>query len=145
MFTLYVESLSLTQVDEIMCVNREREGDGHSTEKGGPQKTKETEEDSLQFFPSPYQHTDSDITDTDVSGVQPMDHTFSSTCTPEWCKKDREVSMCCDPFKQKNGEFALNIENEWILSIQEVCVLYRLKVEQSHRLVMLLYPKKCWR
>ncbi|KAI2657235.1 LIM and calponin homology domains-containing protein 1 [Labeo rohita] len=86
-----IVEMRTAKVDEIMCVNREREGDGHSTEKGGPQKTKETEEDSLQFFPSPYQHTDSDITDTDVSGVQPMDHTFSSTCTPEWCKKDREV------------------------------------------------------
>ncbi len=93
-------NLSLTQVDEIMRVNGER-GDGdHSNEKGGPQKNKEAEDDSLQFFPSFYQHTDSDITDTDVSGVQPMDHTLSSTCTQECCKKDRDttkVRMCCGP------------------------------------------------
>ncbi|XP_073676688.1 LIM and calponin homology domains-containing protein 1 isoform X2 [Garra rufa] len=80
------------KVDEIMRVNGEREDDSHNIEKGRPQKSREAEKDSLQFFPSPYQHTDSDITDMDVSGVQPMDHTFSSTCIPEYCKKGRDTT-----------------------------------------------------
>lgn len=98
-------NLSLTQVDEIMRLNGERENVGHSN-KGGPQKNKEAEDDSLKFFPSSYQHTDSDITDmSDVSGVQPTDHTLSSMCTQECCEKDTdttEVSMWCDSYKQKN-------------------------------------------
>ncbi|KAL1261421.1 hypothetical protein QQF64_006686, partial [Cirrhinus molitorella] len=74
------------KVDEMTVDN------GNSIKKGGPQKTKEAEEDSMQLFQSPYQHTDSDITDTDVSGVKPMDHTFSSTYTPECCKKGRDTT-----------------------------------------------------
>uniref|UniRef100_A0A673ND84 LIM and calponin homology domains-containing protein 1-like n=1 Tax=Sinocyclocheilus rhinocerous TaxID=307959 RepID=A0A673ND84_9TELE len=80
------------KVDEIMRVNGEREDSGHSNKKGVPQKNKQAEDDSLQFFPSSYQHTDSDITDTDVSGVQPTDHTLSSMCTQECCEKDKDTT-----------------------------------------------------
>ncbi|KTF87377.1 hypothetical protein cypCar_00031492, partial [Cyprinus carpio] len=80
------------KVDEIMRLNGERENVGHSN-KGGPQKNKEAEDDSLKFFPSSYQHTDSDITDmSDVSGVQPTDHTLSSMCTQECCEKDTDTT-----------------------------------------------------
>uniref|UniRef100_A0A672MLS6 LIM and calponin homology domains 1b n=1 Tax=Sinocyclocheilus grahami TaxID=75366 RepID=A0A672MLS6_SINGR len=80
------------KVDEMMRVNGEREDSGHSNMKGVPQKNKQAEDDSLQFFPSSYQHTDSDITDTDVSGVQPTDHTLSSMCTQECCEKDKDTT-----------------------------------------------------
>ncbi|XP_058653773.1 LIM and calponin homology domains-containing protein 1 isoform X3 [Onychostoma macrolepis] len=98
------------KVDEIMRVNGEREDGGHSNEKGGPQKHKEAEDDSLQFFPSSYQHTDSDITDTDVSGVQPMDHTLSSMCTQEWCEKDRDTTEVEGGTVPQVGDVAISPE-----------------------------------
>uniref|UniRef100_A0A671PXC4 LIM zinc-binding domain-containing protein n=1 Tax=Sinocyclocheilus anshuiensis TaxID=1608454 RepID=A0A671PXC4_9TELE len=114
------------KVDEIMRVNGEREDSGHSNKKGVPQKSKQAEDDSLQFFPSSYQHTDSDITDTDVSGVQPTDHTLSSMCTQECCEKDKdttEVSMCCDPYKQNNEKYQREqekLKQEWEQAQKEV-------------------------
>uniref|UniRef100_A0A8C1IFP9 LIM and calponin homology domains 1b n=1 Tax=Cyprinus carpio TaxID=7962 RepID=A0A8C1IFP9_CYPCA len=114
------------KVDEIMRLNGERENVGHSN-KGGPQKNKEAEDDSLKFFPSSYQHTDSDITDmSDVSGVQPTDHTLSSMCTQECCEKDTdttEVSMWCDSYKQKNEKYQREkekLKQEWEQAQKEV-------------------------
>ncbi|XP_052429735.1 LIM and calponin homology domains-containing protein 1 [Carassius gibelio] len=80
------------KVDEIMCVTGERKDASHSNKKGGPQKNKEAEDDYLQFFPSSYQHTASDITDTDMSGVQPTDQTLSSMCTQEYYEKDTDTT-----------------------------------------------------
>ncbi|XP_051506415.1 LIM and calponin homology domains-containing protein 1-like isoform X5 [Myxocyprinus asiaticus] len=80
------------KVDEMTRVNGEREDDVCSIEEEGrPQRDRKEEEHSLQFFPSPSQHTD--ITETDVSGVQPMD-TLTSTHMPEpdhW-KEDGEMT-----------------------------------------------------
>lgn len=96
--------LNLSQVDEGVRVNGEREEDGLSIEKTGPQRNKAEEEDSLQFFSSSYQHTDSDMTDSEVSVVQPTVHMLSSTRTAESPEKHRdttEVSMCC--YKQNKS------------------------------------------
>ncbi|XP_052010616.1 LIM and calponin homology domains-containing protein 1-like isoform X4 [Xyrauchen texanus] len=80
------------KVDEMTQVNGEREDDIRGIEeKGQPQRVIEEEEHSLQCFPSPFQHTE--IIQTDVSGVQPMD-TLSSTHTPKpdcW-EEDREMT-----------------------------------------------------
>lgn len=49
----------LWQVDEAVRVNGERDDDVHSIngeKKGGPERHRE--EDALQFFPSPSQHTE---------------------------------------------------------------------------------------
>ncbi|XP_051513892.1 LIM and calponin homology domains-containing protein 1-like isoform X4 [Myxocyprinus asiaticus] len=80
------------KVDEMTQVNGERKDDICGIEEEEqPQRDREEEEHYLQFFPSPSQHTE--IIQTDVSGVQPMD-TLSSTHTPKpdrW-EEDREMT-----------------------------------------------------
>ncbi|XP_056088515.1 LIM and calponin homology domains-containing protein 1 [Rhinichthys klamathensis goyatoka] len=63
--------------NEMVRVNGEREDD---EQKGG--RNREREEDCLQFLSSPFQHTDSDLTDPDVSA--------GSTHTPERWEIHRE-------------------------------------------------------
>ncbi|XP_073777855.1 LIM and calponin homology domains-containing protein 1 isoform X33 [Danio rerio] len=82
------------KLDERVRVNGEREDDGLGIEKTGPQRNKAEEEDSshLQFFSSSYQHTDSDMTDSEVSVVQPTVHMLSSTRTAESPEKHRDTT-----------------------------------------------------
>nr|AAI59251.1 Zgc:175186 protein [Danio rerio] len=82
------------KLDERVRVNGEREDDGLGIEKTGPQRNKAEEEDSshLQFFSSSCQHTDSDMTDSEVSVVQPTVHMLSSTRTAESPEKHRDTT-----------------------------------------------------
>ncbi|XP_056328823.1 LIM and calponin homology domains-containing protein 1 [Danio aesculapii] len=80
------------KVDERVRVNGEREDDSLSIEKTGPNKAEEEDSSHLQFFSSSYQHTDSDMTDSEVSVVQPTVHMLSSTRTAESPEKHRDTT-----------------------------------------------------
>ncbi|XP_067312847.1 LIM and calponin homology domains-containing protein 1 isoform X8 [Pseudorasbora parva] len=73
------------QVDEVVRVNGEREDD---EVKGGRNRE---QEDRLQFLPSPIQQTHSERTDPDMSNGS-VDHTLSSTHTPQCRENDTETT-----------------------------------------------------